>query len=301
MKIAIVGASGFLASNLAFFLGEKSGMQVVGVSRTKSQIFTDWIPYLGPHNLATDLHDNGVSYIINCAAITSHEKAAADPDAAYKVNALLAEDIATVASDLNIGLCHISTDAVYNGNSITPHTEESPKDPRTAYGASKLLGEQLVLNTYPQALVARTNFFGWSPQGSTGILDFFHYRLKNNQKTVGFTDYRVSSIYVGHLARVLTDLFYSSKSGVFNIGASEPMSKYEFGVQVADTFGFDSRLIESGSIHDDVALSTRGLFLGLETTKVAIALGQAMPSTLEGIEEAKEDQEKIFRWFGRQG
>ena len=300
MKIVILGASGFLASNLAFFLGEKSGMQVLGVSRTRSDLFPKWIPYSSPPKLRVDLYENGVSYVINCAAVTSHEKASLDPQGAKQVNALLAEDIARVASDLGIGLCHISTDAVYGGHSSAPYSEEAPEEPLTTYGASKLLGEQLVLSNHPQALVARTNFFGWSPQADTGILDFFYEHLRGNQRTVGFTDYRVSSMYVGHLAQVLRDLLLDSESGVFNIGAHEPLSKYEFGVQVADTFNFDSTLVQSGSIHDDATLGARGRFLGLETKKVSSVLGRAMPSTLEGIEKAREDQDEIFRWFGRQ-
>ena len=300
MKIAVIGASGFLGSNLAFFFGEAFGIEVIGFSRTRSDLFAKWIPYSNPAKLTTDLRESHISHVINCAAVTSHEKAMLNPDEAHKVNASLAEDIATVASELGIGLCHISTDAVYSGFAQALYSEEAPDEPQTIYGESKLKGEQRVLRRHPHALIARTNFFGWSPEAKTGILDFFYQRLKSDQKTTGFTDYRVSSLYAGHLAQVLRDLLMSSESGVFNIGAREPMSKYDFGLQVAETFDFDSSLIQTGSIHDDSTLSTRGLFLGLETKKVTGALGRVMPSTLEGLEQAKEDQEEIFRWFSRQ-
>ena len=299
MKVAVFGSSGFLGSNLSFFLGKKAGLELVGISRTQTRFFPDFVEYKDLESLERDLQTLDPKVLINCAAMTSHEMASSNPESARQVNSILAGDIAGVASRLGIRFCQISTDAVYSGTSAELNKEEDSLEPQTAYGISKLLGEQLVADACPDALVIRTNFFGWSRDGQVGVLDFFYNRLSNAEETVGFADYRVSSLYVGDLADVLNDLLVNSVSGVFNVSAREPISKYEFGVAVAETFGLDTTRINVGSILNDSNVSARGLDLGLETGKVATALGRAMPSTLEGIQKAKKDQEQVFTWFGR--
>ena len=299
MKIAILGASGFLASNLAFFLGKKSGMSLVGVSRKRSDLFPQWVQYSTPEKLVRMLETLGVSHLINCAAVTSHERAAEDPRGARMVNASLAQQLAEVASKTQIQFCQISTDAVYSGKSGKLYAEEDRASPQSIYGATKLLGEQLVRKSYPAALIVRTNFFGWSPSGDKGVLDFFYRRLNDRQETIGFDDYKVSSMYVGHLAEILRNLMMMSQTGIYNVASANPLSKFDFGVSVAKIFDLDVNTLVRGSVLKDSNLSRRGLDLGLGTEKVTALLGIPMPSTLEGIERARSDQKEIFSWFGR--
>jgi dTDP-4-dehydrorhamnose reductase len=53
---------------------------------------------------------------------------------------------------------HVSTDYVFAGDGARPYVESDAPDPRTAYGRTKLAGEENVLSTWDRAWVVRT---GW--------------------------------------------------------------------------------------------------------------------------------------------
>ncbi|AZI58533.1 dTDP-4-dehydrorhamnose reductase [Nakamurella antarctica] len=94
--------------------------------------------------------------IINAAAYTAVDKAEADSDAAYAVNAAGPENLARSAAAHGLGLIHVSTDYVFPGDGTTPYEVDSATGPTSVYGASKLLGEQAVLREHPRAHVVRT-------------------------------------------------------------------------------------------------------------------------------------------------
>jgi len=299
MKIAIVGASGFLGANLSFYLGGRAGLDVVGISRGEASHFRKTVQYTSLRDLEEVLASFEVDVVVNCAAVTSHEYASEHPQYAEEVNAFFAAELSQLSKKMEKIFVHVSTDAVFSGEGQGLHREEDVCEPTTVYGKTKLLGEDLVIQNNPGALVVRTNFFGWSPNGKKGVLDFFYNRLQSGEPTTGFDDYSVSSIYVGDLAQVLVSLLDFPARGVRHVGASTAMTKYLFGVEVAKTFGFDPELIRRGSVADAEDLTARGKNLGLSSEKTANLIGASLPSTIEGIRTARRDQEAIFRWFGR--
>ena len=299
MKIGVIGASGFLGSNLAYFIGHRKGIDLVGISQRDDTYFQETLRYGSMDHLETRLTESNVTHLINCAALTSHEKAEEDPRLARATNSILAGKIGEISESLGIKLCHVSTDAVFDGKSAHLYGETDVATPTSVYGQTKLEGESLVSHAHSKSLILRTNFFGWSPLGNKGILDFFFQRLRAREETTGFVDYRVSSVYVGDLAEVIVRLFESSSQGVYHVGSSLPVSKFDFGVGVADVFGLDRSLVVQGSMLDHSSITSRGPDLGLSTEKISNLLGQRMPTTLEGLQRAKLDQQSIFGWFGR--
>ena len=85
-------------------------------------------------------------FIINCAAYTNVDGCEVNYDLAEKVNGLALENIAEAANIVNATVIHISTDYVFAGdldiNKI--YTEDMEPAPVSAYGKTKLLGEQNV-------------------------------------------------------------------------------------------------------------------------------------------------------------
>ena len=135
----------------------------------------------------------------------------------------------------------ISTDAVFDG-ARGHYSEADAPNPTSVYGRTKLEGEQLALAS-TDALVARTNFFGWSPTGRRSILEFFVNALSNGEQVRGFTDFTTSSAYVQVLAEALWDLCALEATGLVHLTSPEALTKYEFGVAVAEEFGLDAGLI----------------------------------------------------------
>ena len=84
--------------------------------------------------------------VVNCAAWTAVDDAETHEDAALQVNGHAVAGLAAACADYGITLVQVSTDYVFDGASRQPYREGDPPSPRTAYGRSKLAGEQAVLD-----------------------------------------------------------------------------------------------------------------------------------------------------------
>ena len=97
-------------------------------------------------------------YIINAAAYTAVDKAESDAERAFAVNRDGARHLAEAAEAAGAAMLHISTDYVFDGAGGAPYDEAAPTAPQNIYGASKLAGEQAVLEACRRAVVMRTSW-----------------------------------------------------------------------------------------------------------------------------------------------
>lgn len=296
MRALILGASGFLGSNLSYFLSEQ-GWTVRGQSRSETPFLANGIAVSSPEDIETVIIEGDWDVVINAIAVASHEQCENDPQTAQYINAQLPARWAGATARIGARFVHISTDAVFEGCAHPPFGEEDEICPLGAYAHTKAAGEVAVLDANGDAIVTRTNFFGWSPHGSQGILDFFVRSLEKGISVTGFQDYVVSSMYVGDVAEYLVKLVGSPESGLVHLVASNALSKYAFGTQVAQAFGLDSSLIRAGSV-DDSGL-TRGKDLSLRTQRISQIVGHEMPTTESGLERALSDRDRLTAYFSQ--
>lgn len=96
--------------------------------------------------------------VINCAAFTNVNGCETNRDAAYRVNALGPRNLALACDKVNARLIHISTDYVFSGapNGGVPLDECALPAPVSAYGETKLLGEQYVRDFCRRHFIVRT-------------------------------------------------------------------------------------------------------------------------------------------------
>ena len=96
--------------------------------------------------------------IVNAAAYTAVDKAESDQGNAHKVNAEAPGSIALAAAKIGATLVHYSTDYVFNGSGSTPWRETDTTAPLSAYGVSKLAGEQTIARSGARHLIFRTSW-----------------------------------------------------------------------------------------------------------------------------------------------
>lgn len=96
--------------------------------------------------------------VINCAAFTNVNGCETNRDAAYRVNALGPRNLALACDKVNARLIHVSTDYVFSGapNGGVPLDECAVPAPVSAYGETKLLGEQYVRDFCRRHFIVRT-------------------------------------------------------------------------------------------------------------------------------------------------
>ncbi len=93
-----------------------------------------------------------VDLIVNCAAYTNVDKAEQDEATALRINAAAVANLARSGAKV----IHVSTDYVFSGDEHLPCREDDPVAPHTAYGRTKLAGEQALLAEQPDAIIFRT-------------------------------------------------------------------------------------------------------------------------------------------------
>jgi dTDP-4-dehydrorhamnose reductase len=255
--------------------------------------YASWRFLDSPDDLRRNLDLEEWDVVVNCVAMASHEACEKDPEGARHANSYLPSMWAEDCRQRGVRFVHISTDAVFAGTSSEPYGEDSPAIPTSRYGITKREGEVRVLDAFQDALVVRTNFFGWSRTGAKGILDFFHGNLRAGKPCVGFTDYVTSSIYCGDLADALWKCVDLQISGLLHISASNWLTKFDFGRAVAESFDLPGSLINRGSKESAGLEVGRGSFLALATERAEIALREPLPTIHSGIDRAR-DERKLF-------
>ncbi|MCL2100796.1 MAG: dTDP-4-dehydrorhamnose reductase [Fibromonadales bacterium] len=99
---------------------------------------------------------NKPNIIINCAAYTAVDNAETEIELNRKLNTLGPEVLGKCSAKAGIGVIHISTDYVLNGNAPNPLTEDEPINPINEYGRAKAEGEASLAKTNPSHWIVRT-------------------------------------------------------------------------------------------------------------------------------------------------
>ena len=145
----VTGAGGMLGRDLMSLFTAR-GEEITGLTRDDLDI-TDTAAVLAGLQAAKP------DVVVNCAAWTAVDDAESHEDAALAVNGHAVAGLAAACADSGAVLVQVSTDYVFDGLASSPYVESAVPAPRTAYGRTKLAGEQAVLGTLPEAgYVVRT-------------------------------------------------------------------------------------------------------------------------------------------------
>jgi dTDP-4-dehydrorhamnose reductase len=96
--------------------------------------------------------------IVNAARYTAVDRAEAEPEAAFAVNAEGPAHLAAAAAAAGSALLHLSTDYVFDGARAGAYTEDDPIGPLGVYGASKAAGEEAVRKHLERHVILRTSW-----------------------------------------------------------------------------------------------------------------------------------------------
>jgi dTDP-4-dehydrorhamnose reductase len=226
--------------------------------------------------------------ILHTAALSSHEDCEQEPDLAWELNVAASRTLAESASRVGAKFIYISTDAVFGGERGSYGEEDSP-NPFSVYGRTKLDGECAVQECL-DALIIRTNFFGWSPTGTRSILEFFLSALESSRSVAGYTDFIVTSIYVQSLLEGIWALHEADSRDIVHVASRDAASKFEFGLGVAREFGLDPDLVRPSHSSDEAHNTTRSRDISLDVSRFEFLVGHPAPSQREGLIQARADQ-----------
>ena len=285
MKLLITGSSGLLGLNLA--LDAMTAHEVIGVDRNRLKS----APF---RTISADLLDEGAvdavldearpNWLVHCAALADLEACEENPNLAQRLNADLPSALATACKTRGIHMVQISTDAVFDGDKSGVYTEEDEPHAVNIYSQTKLDAERAVLAADPNAIVARANFYGWSLGGRRSLAEFFFNNLTKNKSMSGYTDVIFCPMHATHLAQTLQAMLAKGLCGLYHVVGPQPMSKYQFGVELARKFGLNDSEISPKSILASSLIARRAHNLYLSVDKLSTDLGASLPSFSTGLD-----------------
>ena len=147
MGFAVIGDRGMFGAEMVESLTSQ-GRQVTGYNRESMDLDASI------DELAKQLQNFEV--IINAVAYTSVDKAESELELANLVNGEYAGKLSQVAKTVGAKFMHISTDYVFDGSATSPYSTSAETKPQSAYGSSKLLGENLVADSGANYTIFRT-------------------------------------------------------------------------------------------------------------------------------------------------
>ena len=149
MKILVTGTEGQLARALAARAQYHQGIELVCIGRPDLDLEA-------PSTFAAVLKLIAPDLVVNAAAHTGVDQQEDEAERAFRMNAEAPAELARLTRQLGIPIIHVSTDYVFDGRSARPYVEADTPNPQTAYGRSKLAGEEAVRNGNPDHLIIRT-------------------------------------------------------------------------------------------------------------------------------------------------
>jgi dTDP-4-dehydrorhamnose reductase len=222
------------------------------------------------------------SCIIHAAALTQVDWCESHPEETSIVNVEASRTLAQIAWQIGARMVYISTDSVFDG-SRGYYSETDEPHPLNVYARSKLAGERAVLAELPDALIVRTVIYGWNRQPKHSLAEWILSRLENGSEVQGFDDAVFSPILVNDLGGLLLELIERGISGVCNVAASESCTKYEFARAVAETFGYQARLVRRASLRSAILTAPRPLNTSLDTSLASRLLSAKLPAVRLGL------------------
>lgn len=214
MRIALVGSNGMLARkvrDLAPAGSELHGFDLPEFDLTDRVLVLSRMRQLRPQA------------IVNCAAFTNVDGCEIQEELATRINGAGPGYLAEAAQEVGATLVHISTDYVFAGDKTSPYTENDPTGPLSAYGRSKLAGEQAIAASGLQRyFIVRTSWL-YGPGGKNFVETMLRLAAERDELRV-VADQCGSPTYTGDLAVAIYRLLalVDGPFGVFhfaNLGA----------------------------------------------------------------------------------
>ncbi len=268
-KLLVTGASGFLGWNLCQVA--KHNWQVYGTYFTNYVTIDDvnlykvnLTEYIALEQLFSTLQPDAV---IHLAAASKPNFCQTNSELSYKINVTASVNIAQVCATANIPLVFTSTDLVFDGKNSF-YTEEDTVCPICIYGEHKVLAEEKILEIYPDAAICRMPLmFGLPSPVANSFIQGFIKTLKAGQELNLFIDEFRTPVSATTAAKGLLLALEKRVNGVLHLGGKERISRYNFGLLLAEVLELNKNLIVSGKQSDVVMTAPRSPDTSLDSSK----------------------------------
>jgi dTDP-4-dehydrorhamnose reductase len=228
-KILLTGKNGQLGNDLRQILPRLG--ELIATDREQCDLSR-------PAEIRNLIRELRPTLIVNAAAYTAVDQAEKDEALACAINSEAPAVMAEEAKKIGAALVHYSTDYVFDGAKNSPYAENDLPNPISAYGRTKLAGEQAVRDSGADHLIFRTEWV-YSTRGKNFLLTILRLatqreelRIVRDQVGAPTWSREIAGATVKALQQICnrTDetAAWSERSGTYHMTAAGETTWYEF-------------------------------------------------------------------------
>ena len=231
-KVLVTGSGGQLGQELVELLPGR-GHEVFAFSRAELDVAD-----FGAMGRALDEH--APELVVNAAAFTNVDGCETEPDLAYGVNALGPRNLAQLCEERGCDLLHVGTNYVFDGESERAYEPFDPPNPISAYGRSKLAGEEYVMRLTNRWYVVRSA--GVYGRGHNFVRTMLRVAAERDVLKIKEDEF-ISPTYALDLAEGILGVIEAGRYGLYHLTNSGSCSWYEFAREIFELAGIEVEVV----------------------------------------------------------
>jgi dTDP-4-dehydrorhamnose reductase len=220
------------------------------------------------------------SVVVNTAAFTAVDACEDNEELATAVNGSAVGHLAAACNEVGAMLIQISTDYVFPGDADCPYGEEDAVAPASAYGRSKLSGEELARSAHRHLVVRTAWLYG---RGGRNFVEAIRTQIDAGAPSLKVVaDQRGCPTFCNDLSDAVLDLAAIGSTGTIHAVNSGSTTWHGFAVEIARLLGSAVTIVPVAT-GDVPRPAPRPPYSVLDTTQLQTALGRPMPSWQDGL------------------
>lgn len=286
-KIIVFGASGQLGQCLKVVSQQQNIADINFLPEEQANI-------LDTDSLKAIFEAESPEYCINCAAYTAVDKAEDELELARKINRDGAENLALLCKEYNVTLIHVSTDFVFEGNTISLLTETDIAEPVNVYGLTKLEGEEAIAASCDNYYILRTSWL-YSEYGNNFVKTMLRFGKERDELRI-IADQVGTPTYAMDLVGCIFHIIQNDKQqyGLYHYSNEGLTSWYDFAKAIFSIGEVDVRAIPVRST-EYVTKAVRPAFSVMDKTKIKTAFQLEIPYWRDSLATCIKNLRAEFR------
>ncbi|MBK6914695.1 MAG: dTDP-4-dehydrorhamnose reductase [Ignavibacteriales bacterium] len=291
-RILITGANGMLGQRLVKIFSQYNNYTLLATSVENESVIRNIDYAICDISIRDDIKNLILNFypdvVVHTAAFTNVDLSEKEREQCWKINVKAVEYITEACRVLGNHLIHISTDYIFDGTS-GPYNENAPPNPLGYYARTKLASENVLRMSGVDFTIIRTNVLYGIADSRPDFVRWVINKLKSNDKINIVTDQINNPTFIDDMVQAISKIIEFKKYGVYNIGGSEFISRYDFALKIADFFNLNRDLIFAIVTKDLNQPARRPLKSGLIITKAQAELNYKPYTIDEALTRMKEE------------